>query len=237
MSWRRLLVSESDRQPRANARALGVAPSSAAKRPTILSFAADWANLLTLIGLGSGILSIYFALNAQFHAAVLALVWAVLFDWFDGPVARRMSGRTKAHQLIGVQLDSLVDVISSAAAPGILLLAYAGFSPWFYPGVLAIVLAGVLRLAYFNVFGVGEDGAVAGLSIDFTPLVVSGVFLLNGPLNHDAFAAVLYAVVIGLAILHVAPFRMRKLGGSWVLIVTAYALALTVAHSLILWVN
>lgn len=233
-------MSESDHQPQASTRALGASPSAVAeetKRPTILSFAADWANLLTLVGLSSGVLSIYFALNAQFHAAVLALVWAVLFDWFDGPIARRMSGRTKAHQLIGIQLDSLVDVVSSAAAPGILLLAYAGFSPWFYPGVLAILLAGVLRLAYFNVFGVGEDGAIAGLSIDFTPLAVAGVFLLEGPLSHDVFAALLYAVIVVLAFLHVAPFRMQKLAGSWVFIVTAYALALTIAHSLILWAN
>ncbi len=233
-------MSGSDQLSRANGGALG-APSSGvgeeAKGPAILLFAADWANLLTLMGLGGGVLSIYLALNGQFHAAVLALLWAVMADWFDGPVARRMSGRTKAYQLIGAQLDSLVDVISSAAAPGILLLAYAGFSPWFYPGVLVIVLAGVLRLAYFNVYGVGEDGTIAGLSIDFTPLVFAGVFLLNGTLSHDALAALLYAVIIVLAFLHVAPFRMRKLAGPWVGIATAYAVVLAVAHSLILWTS
>jgi CDP-diacylglycerol--serine O-phosphatidyltransferase len=134
-------------------------------------------------------------------------------------------------------LDSLVDVISSAAAPGLLLLAYGGFSPWFYPGLLAIVSAGVLRLAYFNVFGVSDDGTIAALSIDFTPLVVAGVFLLEGPLTHNAFAVVLYTVIIVLSALHVAPFRMPKLAGRWVVIVTVYALVLTFAHSLILWFN
>ena len=233
-------MSEPDRLLKTNSHGLGDAPSPVAeetKGPSILSFAADWANLLTFMGLSSGILSIYFALNQQFQAAVLALLWAVLFDWLDGPVARRMSNRSKAHQLIGVQLDSLADVISSAASPGILLLAYAEFSPWFYPGVLAIVSAGVLRLAYFNVFGVGEDGTVAGLSMDFTPLVVVGVFLLEGLLSQTAFAVLLYGVIVALAFLHVAPFRMRKLAGFWVSIVTTYVLVLTVAHSFILWTN
>jgi CDP-diacylglycerol--serine O-phosphatidyltransferase len=206
-------------------------------KPNILSFAWDWANLITLTGLSCGVLSIYFALNQQFQAAVVALLWAVMFDWFDGPVARRMVGRSRVRQLFGAQLDSLVDVISSATAPGVLLLAYGEFSPWFYPGLLAIVLAGVLRLAHFNVFGVSDDGTIAALSIDFTPLVVAGVFLLEGPLSHDAFAVLLYGVIMVLSALHVAPFRMPKMAGAWVVIVTVYAVGLTVAHSLILWAD
>jgi len=82
---------------------------------------------------------------------------------------------------------------------------------------------------------VDKDGTIAGLSIDFTPLVVAGMFLLEGPLSHDAFAALLYAVIVTLAFLHVAPFRMHKLAGFWVSIVTAYVLVLTATHSWILW--
>ena len=231
-------MSESGQQLKTNPHMLGLTRPWVAektKRPTILSFAVDWANLVTLMGLTSGILSIYFALQGQFQAAVIALLWAILFDWFDGPIARRTLGRTEDHKLFGAKMDSLVDVISSATGPGILLLAYAEYSPWFYPGLMAIVIAGVFRLAYFDVFGVGEDGTIAGLSIDFTPLVVSGVFLLEGPLSHNAFAALLYAVIIALAFLHVAPFRMHKMAGFWVSIVTAYVVVLTTAHSFILW--
>ena len=204
-------------------------------RPTILSFALDWANLITLMGLASGILVIYFALRGQFQAAILALLWAVWFDWMDGPVARRMTGRTEHQKLFGAKMDSLVDVISSAVAPGLLLLAYGEFSPWFYPGVLAIAMAGVLRLAYFDVYGVEEDGTIAGLSIDFTPLAVAGVFLLETSLSQSAFAGVFYGLILAMACLHVAPFRMHKMAGIWISIVTAYVLALTIAHSLILW--
>lgn len=231
-------MSESHQQLKTNPPVAGLTRpwiAGETKKPTILSFIADWANLVTLMGLTSGVLSIYFALQGQFQAAIIALLWAVLFDWFDGPVARRMSGRTEEQKLFGVQMDSLVDVISFAVGPGILLLAYGEFSPWFYPGVLAIVIAGVLRLAYFDVFGVDKDGTIAGLSLDFTPIVVTGVFLLEGPLSHDAFATLLYAVIVTLAFLHVAPFRMHKLAGFWVSIVTVYVLVLTTAHSLILW--
>ena len=207
------------------------------KRPIILSFVADWANLVSLIGLACGILCLYFALHGQFQAAILALLWAVLFDWYDGPIARRMRGRTEEQKLFGARMDSLVDVISSATVPGVLLLAYADFSPWFYPGILAIVTAGVLRLAYFDVFGVDKDGTIAGVSMDFTPLVVTGVFLLETLMSHNAFAGLFYAVLVAMAFLHVAPFRMHRMSGIWVPIVTVYVLVLTAAHSLILWAD
>lgn len=83
-----------------------------------------------------------------------------------------------------------------------------------FPGGLAIVITGVLRLAYSGAFGVAENGSLAGLSIHFAPLVVTGLFLLDGPLNHNAFAAVLYAVIVTLAILQVAPLRMDELTGA-----------------------
>jgi thiol:disulfide interchange protein len=73
--------------------------------------------------------------------------------------------------------------------------------------------------------------------MDFTPLVVTGVFLLETPLSHNAFSGLFYGVLIAMACLHIAPFRMHKMSGLWVPIVTAYVLVLTIAHSLILWAD
>ena len=67
------------------------------KSPIILSFVIDRANLVSLLGLASGVLAIYFALRQNFPAAIIALLWAVLMDWFDGLVARRTPGRSEAH--------------------------------------------------------------------------------------------------------------------------------------------
>ena len=235
-----MLGSELRQQMKTNPSILGMNEPKGvkgSKRPTILSFVVDWANLVTLLGLASGMLSLYFALDGQFQAAILALLWAVLFDWFDGPIARRMRGRTEEQKLFGMKMDSLVDAISSATVPGVLLIAYADFSPWFYPGVLAIVMAGVLRLAHFDVYGVDKDGTIAGISMDFTPLAIAGLFLLEGLVSHDTFAGLFYGTVLLMAFLHVAPFRMQKLSGVWVPIVTGYVLVLTTAHSMILWAD
>ena len=205
--------------------------------PDILSFVVDRANIVTLLGLSSGLLAIYFALNQNFPAAIIAMLWAVLMDWYDGLVARRMPDRTESQKLYGAHMDSLVDLVTSAMGPAILLLSIGEFNPWFFPGALAIVLAGVLRLAYFDVFGLDENGAHAGLTIDNSPLVISAVFLLYNFIDSDIFAAILYAVVLVLAYLHVAPFRMGKLGGRWYYAVTGYVVILTAVYAFVLWVE
>jgi archaetidylserine synthase len=200
-------------------------------RPTILSFVTDIPNLVTLFGLSCGLLGIYFALLGNFPAAMIAMLWAVLFDWYDGPAARRIRGRSDTLKSFGARLDSLVDIVSLAICPAMILLSYGDFSPWFFPGALAIVMAGVVRLAYFDTFGVDRDGTIAGLSLDITALVIALLFVLDGVMSQAAFTALLYATVVILAFLHVAPIRMRKMTGPWYPIITAYVLALTAVYA------
>jgi CDP-diacylglycerol--serine O-phosphatidyltransferase len=204
------------------------------KRPTILSLMKDIPNIVTLLGLCTGVLGIYFALVENFPAAIIAMLWAVLFDWYDGPVAHRIPGRSNLLKSAGAKMDSLVDIVSLAVCPAIILLSYGDFSGWFLPGSLAIVMAGVVRLTYFDTFGVDKDGTIAGLSLDITPLVVALVFLLEGVLDHNPFSALLYTTIVVLSFLHVAPFRMHKMVGRWYHFITTYVLIMTVMYAFIL---
>jgi len=214
-----------------DSRVIGQESSGKTSAPTILSFVVDRANLVTLLGLSSGLLAIYFALIQNFPAAMIAMLWAVLMDWFDGSIARRMPGRSESHKIFGARMDSLVDMVVSATGPAILLLSVSEFSPWFFPGALAIIVAGVLRLAYFDAFGLDENGTHAGITIDNSPLAISAVFLLYQFIDRSIFAIVLYAVVLILAYLHVAPFRMKKIGGRWYYAVTGYVVTLTAVYA------
>jgi len=204
-------------------------------KATILSVVTDIPNIITLLGLSSGIIGIYFALLGNFPAAIIAMLWAVLFDWYDGPVARRIPGRSDVQKSIGARMDSLVDIVSLAICPAIILLSYGEFSAWFFPGALIIVVAGVVRLAYFDVFGVDDDGTIAGLSLDITALVMALLFLLERVLGHNPFAALLYTTIVVMSFLHVAPFRMHKMVGRWYHVITAYVLILTAVYSYLLW--
>jgi len=54
--------------------AIGALSASESKLPVILFFVADWANIVTLLGLCSGVLAIYFALAQNYPAAIIAML-------------------------------------------------------------------------------------------------------------------------------------------------------------------
>lgn len=199
--------------------------------PTILSFANDLANLCSLAGLLSAVLAIYFAIVGNFPAAMIGLVWAVFFDWSDGNIARRMKGRTDKQRLFGGQLDSLIDIVSFGVCPAVVLLSYGDFSPWFVPGAFIIVAAGVLRLSYFNVYGLVDKSVFQGLAIDNNGIFLVLLFAFDGFITASVFTVLLYVLVLALATLNVATISTPKLsGGAWYYGIVTYALVSTLFY-------
>ena len=196
-------------------------------RPSIVGFALDLPNICSLAGLFCALLGIYYAIQGVFPAAMIGILWAVVFDWFDGAIARRLAGRTASQRAFGTQLDSLIDVVSFAVCPAIVLLSYGQYSPWFVPGAFAILSTGVLRLSYFNVFGLIDESTYMGLAIDNNGLVLVFVFLLDGLVGRGTFSVILYITILALAAMNVAPIRTPKLTGGWYYGLAVYALVMT----------
>lgn len=193
----------------------------------MLWFARDLPNLCSLAGLLSAVLGVYFAIRGVFPAAMIALLWAVVFDWSDGRIARGMKGRTGDQREFGGQLDSLIDVVSFSVAPAVLLLSVGCFSPWFLPGAFVILATGVIRLSYFNVFGLVDDSTYRGLALDNNVIVLALLFVFRDAVSAPVFAIVLYVALLALAALNVASIRTPKLGGGWFYALTLYALCLS----------
>jgi len=204
---------------------------SASRRPAaprpMLWFARDLPNVCSLAGLLSAVLGVYFAIRGVFPAVMIALLWAVVFDWSDGRIARRMKGRTGDQRAFGGQLDSLIDLVSFSIAPAVLLLSVGRFSPWFVPGAFLIVATGVIRLSYFNVFGLVDDSTYRGLALDNNVIILALLFVFEPVIGLTIFAIVLYAALMVLAALNVAPIETLKLGGRWYYAVVLYALVLS----------
>jgi phosphatidylserine synthase len=197
----------------------------------MLSYARDLPNLCSLAGLLCALLGIYFALLHVYPAAMISILWAVLFDWWDGLIARRMKNRSDEQGALGAQLDSLIDVVSFSVFPAILLLSYGQFNAWFLPGAFIVLATGVIRLSYFNVFGLVDKSTYMGLALDNNVIILAAVFLLDGILSQFAFAAILYTLLIVLAILNIAPIRTPKFGGRWIYILVLYVAILTAVYS------
>ena len=74
-------------------------------------------NLITMMSLIAGISSIKFSIQGNWKLAVLMIMLAAFFDFFDGWVARKL----KKSSQFGAELDSLSDFISFGLAPSLLI--------------------------------------------------------------------------------------------------------------------
>jgi CDP-diacylglycerol--serine O-phosphatidyltransferase len=118
-------------------------------------------NLITLSSVFCGFYALMLctsgASERDFLRAALLIVYAMFFDILDGRVARL----TKTQSALGVQLDSLADVISFGVAPAALIYRWS-LAALGDVGLLvcfAYVAAGVVRLARFNVLTMHDSGA------------------------------------------------------------------------------
>ncbi len=121
-------------------------------------------NLFTAMNMFCGFYSLVSAAAGNYYYAAWLIVGGAIFDALDGLVARL----TNSSSELGVELDSLSDVVTFGAAPSFLL--YSTYFSEF--GVFGIILAslpliaGGFRLARFNVQLVGfEKSFFIGLPI------------------------------------------------------------------------
>ncbi len=205
-------------------------PNSANASVSILSFAGDLPNICSLAGLLCTVLAIYYAILGLFPAAMIGLIWAVFFDWTDGIIARHLKGRNDKQREFGGQLDSLIDIVSFSICPAIILLSYGHFSPWFLPGAFIIIATGVLRLSYFNVFGLVETSTYMGLALDNNIIILVFAFLLNGLISQTAFSVFLYILLMLLAAFNVASIKTPKFAGRWYYALMLYTVVITVIY-------
>lgn len=112
------------------------------------------ANAFTLGNLFSGCVGAVHLINGDYHTTALCIIISLVLDFFDGFVARAM----KSNSELGVQLDSLADMVSFGFIPGLtmykilenLAIEECGFPCQIkYLGFL-VTLFSCLRLAIFN---------------------------------------------------------------------------------------
>lgn len=198
----------------------------------ILSYVKDLPNICSLAGLGCTLIAIYFLIVGVYSAAMIGMIWAVAFDWADGLIARRMSGRTGADRQFGGQLDLLIDIVSYAVTPAILVLSYANFSPVYLIIAFVMLACGAIRLSYFSTFGLSNDAKYTGLAIDNNSIILVFLFMFEGYFDRSVFSVLLAASALGLALLNVSQIKTPKLSGNPinVILLAVYTLAVTIIY-------
>jgi len=176
-------------------------------------------NMLTLIGVCIGLTSIRFALSGEFHLAIIAIIFAALFDGLDGRIARLIKGTSK----VGKELDSLTDMISFGVAPAFIMyfwkLNTLGRFGWLLCLVYVICVA--LRLARFNVnssqepswkdnFFEGVPSPAGGILV-LTPLILSLTEFDYIQLNYDIIVPIFFISTSFLLISKFPSYSFKKI--------------------------
>ncbi len=134
-------------------------------------------SLFTAMNMFCGFLSIVYASEYNFNYAGWLIIVAAIFDVLDGFMARI----TNSCSELGVELDSLADIISFGAAPAYLI--YSAYFKSFGPiGIVIsslLLITGGFRLARFNVQLVGYNKEYfTGLPIPASAITVA-TFILS----------------------------------------------------------
>lgn len=112
-------------------------------------------NTITCMNLFSGCIACLMAFKGNLEMALLFIIIAAVFDFFDGFAARLL----KAYSNIGKELDSLADMVSFGLAPGLIIYSYLTTLHFEIPVIgdyiaflaFLIPIFSALRLAKFNV--------------------------------------------------------------------------------------
>jgi CDP-diacylglycerol--serine O-phosphatidyltransferase len=202
---------------------------------SMLTYAKDLPNICSLLGLLSAVLGIYFAIGGNFPAAIIGVLWAVLFDWYDGIIARKMKNRTEVQGVFGAQLDSLIDIVSFGILPAIILLSYGNYNVLYIPGAFVIIATSAIRLSYFNVHGLIDSKTYKGLALDNNVLILAFVFLFESFFTHFTFSILLYVILMILSVFNLSSINTPKFGGKWVYVLVIYVLILTLVFGWIFY--
>lgn len=153
-------------------------------------------NLFTAMNMFSGFLSIVSASQGRFIYASWLIIIAGVFDALDGVMARL----TRSSSELGVELDSLSDVVSFGAAPAFLI--YKSYLFQFDAAGIIIssflMLAGGFRLARFNIQLTGFDKEFfRGLPIPTSAMTIA-TFCLAFYITPDGYSKPYTDIIIPL---------------------------------------
>ena len=187
--------------------------------------------ILTYIGAICSILGMFYVEHMTF--AIICLMLAGICDLFDGKIAR-MCKRTEQEKEFGIQIDSLVDVVSSVVFPVVILgegcsMFLDSYSIW---GVLTVLgasiylLAGVIRLAWFNITTDGHTSYYSGLPVTSICIILPLVYLIFSKLWFFEYALLATFYIVGF--LFVFNMPVKKLTGIWYVIFSVLAIIFSI---------
>ena len=178
----------------------------------------DYTVILTYLSLFSAVTGMIYAARENFAIAILCVFISGFCDAFDGIVARSKKNRTEDEKAFGIQLDSLVDVVSFGVVPAFICYQMGVRGVIGLICVFAYSMCAVARLAFFNVQETkrqqvegGSNKFYRGLPVTSISMIFPVVYLLRNLVSPAAFTVVLYIMLAVTGFLFIFDFQVKKL--------------------------
>ena len=169
-------------------------------------------NLITLLNLFSGTIAVIFAVEGVLTMAAFFVFLGIFFDFIDGFLARKLN----VASALGLQLDSLADMVTSGLVPGLIMFqliskSLTGSEPYVdllpYMGLL-ITLGSAYRLANFNI-SIEQKNYFTGLPTPANALLVLSFPLILEFQNNEAFNSLILNAWFLLALTLISTFLLN----------------------------
>ena len=174
--------------------------------------------VLTYLGLASSAIGMILTFQGFAKYALFCLALSGLCDMFDGKVARMKKDRTEDEKRFGIQIDSLCDVVCFGAFPMILCYSIGMRGPAGISILVFYLIAGVIRLAFFNVMEEKRQDETdearkyyQGLPITSIAIILP-LFCTLRPLLGHRFLSELHICILTVGLLFIINFPLRKPG-------------------------
>lgn len=169
---------------------------------------------MTYVALASGVAGIFSAFKDHPLVAVICLSVSGILDLFDGKIAKTKKDRTDDEKRYGIQIDSLTDLVCFGVLPP--CIGYSlGMHHWaFIVVMIFFVVAGMIRLAYYNVLeehrqdNGGKPGFV-GVPITTSSMTVPLIYILSFFIK-SGFEYVYAAYLLILGLLYIVKIHLPK---------------------------
>ena len=208
-------------------------------RDTMIGFY-DYTVILTYISLASSILGMISACYARIGWAIFFLGMSGLLDTFDGKVARTKKNRTEDQKRFGIQIDSLCNIVCFGVCPVIICWFSGMQTPWEVSILILYWLAGLIRLAYYNVMEEKRQNETSenrkyyqGLPITSMSVALPLLFVF-APLCRGYFLIWLHLLVLAVGVLFITDFRFRKPTNKELAVLVA-VVGVAVLRGLLIW--
>lgn len=202
----------------------------------------DYTVVLTYISFASAVGGIFCASTNHFRWAVFFLAFSGLCDMFDGKIARTKKNRTEDEKSFGIQIDSLCDIVCFGVLPIIICFKLGMNHLYSIPILIFYGLAGLIRLAYFNVMETKRQAETnedrkyyQGLPITSMAIALP-IFFVASPLIHNPQIVIvlMHILVVVIGALFIVDFKFRKPSTKEVILMVGIV-ALAVIIIIFLW--